>query len=85
MKNSKTKVFFVIALMAAVWFLLSSWCWFYILNIWLSFPFGILALILWKKGTKAEPSLTRFKVIPIILTLGVLSSLISMAYLIWFR
>lgn len=83
MKSNKANIFFIISLIAAIWFLLTSWCWFYILNIWISFPFGILALVLWKKGLKTDPDLTRFKIIPIVLICGTLTSIASLVYILW--
>lgn len=39
----------VIALLGAIWFVLTGWCWFYFLNVIFSIPLGILSFFIWYK------------------------------------
>ena len=79
----KKNVYFVSSLIMAIWFALTSSFWVYYVNIMLSFPFGILSLILWSKGRKIDDRTDRYKAITIILIIGVAVSLVMLVSL-WF-
>lgn len=71
-------IYNIIALLCAIWFVLTGWMWFYYMNIILSFPFAILGFFLWKKGREAEKK-TLNKITGWLLMAGVI---ISFGYLI---
>ena len=78
MKINRNDVLFVTAIVLAVWFALTSWFWVYLANVFFSFPVGIISLILWLVIKKDEKK--RNKVIPIILIIGLVSSLGALAF-----
>jgi hypothetical protein len=59
---TKGKAIDIIALLCALWFLMTSWIWIYYANIVISFPIGLIALWLWKKGRLKHSSDTLNKV-----------------------
>lgn len=71
-------IYNIIALLCAIWFVLTGWMWFYYMNIILSFPFAIFGFFLWKKGREAEKK-TLNKITGWLLMAGVI---ISFGYLI---
>ena len=48
-------IYNVIALVCAIWFLLTSWLWAYMINLIISWPVAIIGLILWKLGKNETP------------------------------
>lgn len=82
MAIQKNDAFFLLGLMAAIWFALTSWLWAYWAALVISYPFGLISYFLWQKIQAENRQRNRF--IPIILGLGVLSSVITLAcLLIW--
>lgn len=77
-EGSKASLYFYSALICSIWFLLTSFLWSYYVNLVFSFPVGFLGLVLWNNGRKKEVSGKRFKIIPVLLILGLLSALISL-------
>jgi hypothetical protein len=55
MSNEKPQARRVLALICAIWFVLTGWMWLYAANILFSYPFAILGFFLWKNAEKAEP------------------------------
>jgi hypothetical protein len=66
-----------VALVFAIWFALTSWLWAWLLNIFLSYPFGLAALIIYFIGRKHAPGNKLNRAVLIILALGWLSSIVS--------
>jgi hypothetical protein len=44
------------SLLCGLWFMLTAWLWTYLMNLVISLPFGIIGMILWNKGRKADPN-----------------------------
>jgi ABC-type methionine transport system permease subunit len=79
----KKNAYFILSLITAIWFALTSAICVYYFNLIVSFPFGILSLILWKKGRKIDDSQNRYKAIPIILSIGAAISVIMLVVLLF--
>ena len=54
-ESKRALIYNVIALVCAIWFLLTSWLWSYMINLIISWPVAIIGLILWKLGKKETP------------------------------
>jgi hypothetical protein len=67
------------ALLCGIWFLLTAWLWTYLMNLVISLPFGILGMILWLKGKKADPANKWSKITLIVLLAGVAVFVIAFA------
>ena len=78
-KEGKDAEFYVAHLMA-IWFMISSWYWMYWAALYISFPFGMIALMCFFKEKKRRPKVRHLKKIPLILTLGLLGSLIGLYF-----
>jgi hypothetical protein len=50
-------IYNILALVCALWFLLTGWMWFYYMNVILSFPFAIVGFFLWRQGRGTEKKL----------------------------
>jgi hypothetical protein len=77
-------VFYYIALLSAVWFLVTSPMWAYMVNIYISFPFGLLSLWIWNYGKNKDVRKERYKIIAVVLLLGVVVALGSLVYFLCF-
>lgn len=53
--QSKARVFYIISLICSIWFLLFGWCWIYLANLVIAYPFGISAFALWLYARKLDP------------------------------
>lgn len=58
----KEKVLYYLALILAIWFVISAWLWTYLANVFISFPCGLLSLGIWffirnKEGMKTKSTL----------------------------
>lgn len=79
MENStKVNLYFYSSLVCALWFVLTSWCWFYLANVIFSFPVGVVSLYLWYQGQKTEVGSLRFSILKYVLVLGVASAVVSL-------
>jgi len=85
MNKFNSNLWFAIALICAIWFMLTSWFWTYGMNVIISFPFGLLSYIFWRRGKKNMDQKTRYKVVGIILLFGVLSSVGTLIGLLVFN
>ena len=72
-----TKWYTYLALLFAGWFALTSWIWAWMLNIFFSYPFGLVALLLYFIGRKTTPGNRLNKVVLILLGAGWGSSIIA--------
>lgn len=84
MKVTKGDVFYYPAMLLAIWFALSAGAWSYAANLIISFPFGVLSVILWAIGRNVDVNKPRYKRIPIIWAVGVLISTLTLLYFILF-
>jgi hypothetical protein len=50
-------IYNILALVCAIWFLLTGWMWFYYMNVILSFPFAMVGFFLWRQGRRTEKKL----------------------------
>ncbi|HVD96590.1 MAG TPA: hypothetical protein VNB90_00205 [Cytophagaceae bacterium] len=80
--NKKTGYYFYASLLFALWFALTSAFWTYFINLFISFPFGILSFYLARKGASVDTNANRYKIIRILLIAGVAVSLISLIILL---
>ncbi len=71
-------IYNILALVCAIWFMLTGWMWFYYINIILVFPFAIIGFFLWWQGRRAERKLLN-KIVGWMLLAGLI---ISIGYLI---
>jgi hypothetical protein len=71
-----------LALVFAIWFALSSWIWVYLFNVFFSYPFGAVAILLYFFEKKRNPGNYLNKWVLIILIAGWLSSLVVMLLLV---
>lgn len=75
MENNKWYTW--VAMVCAIWFALTSWFWVWLINIFFSYPFGLLALLLWFVGKKYNAGNKLNKKVAILLIAGWLISLVS--------
>ena len=76
LKDQGKDMEFYVATLMAVWFMVSSWFWSYWAALYISFPFGMIALMCYFKEKKRRPKVRYLKKIPFILAIGLLSSII---------
>ncbi len=58
----REKILYYLALILAIWFVISAWMWTYLTNLFLSFPCGLLSLGIWffirtKNGMETKSTL----------------------------
>lgn len=63
------------ALVCALVFALTSWCWTYLANVVVSFPFGLAAFVLWRRIRRGSPASLLVKATGWLLAFGVVSAL----------
>ena len=68
---------FWFALLFAAWFALTSWYWAWLANVYLSFPIGLLGLLLWFLGRRYDPRKERYKIVGWLLAVGVLATVVT--------
>ena len=83
MSVKKNDILFFIAIVAAIWFAISSAFWVYLFNVFLSFPFGLLSFLIWLYIRKDEK--TRNKWVAGILIFGIVVSVISFVALVFYN
>ena len=74
-------IYNVIALVCAIWFLLTSWLRAYLINLIIACPVAIVGLILWKLGKDQEPD---SRLNRIVFWLFIAGLVISGVALLWF-
>jgi hypothetical protein len=77
-------MFFSSALICAIWFAWTGMFWIYWAAIFIAYPGGFISLVLWNLGRKTDRKLKRYKLIPIILLLGLTLSLGTLIFLLIF-
>ena len=82
MTAKNNNILFWIGLITAIWFAFTGFVWAYWIALVFAYPFGLISLLIWMR-IKAENK-TRTKYIPIILTVGLTLSIISLVYLLIF-
>nr|WP_315247105.1 hypothetical protein [uncultured Flavobacterium sp.] len=80
MKLNKNDILFYISLLLAVWFAWTGMIWTYNAALFISYPMGIISFILWR--IIRNENTQRTKLIPIILTIGLILSLSVLLYLL---
>lgn len=68
----RNDIFFILGLITALWFALTSYIWAYWAAVVISYPFGIISYFLWQKIRHENRQRTR--IIPIILGIGLFAS-----------
>ena len=82
--ENKTKGSTVVALICAIWFALTGYFWAYFANVIISFPFGLIAFLLWRRTWKIDKSNKLNKAVLIVLLIGVTISLGTLlAFALW--
>jgi hypothetical protein len=79
-----TNIYFYVALICAIWFVLTSWFWVYYANVFISFPVGLISLVTWYKGRKIGNE-KRFNLVGILLISGAALSIIALICLLIFN
>lgn len=82
MNISKGDLLFISALILAVWFAFAGTVWVYWMALIFGYPAGLISLILWNVGRKTDHKPKRYKIILIVLGIGLLLSLSVLAYLL---
>ncbi|HRI79116.1 MAG TPA: hypothetical protein PLR06_06215 [Cyclobacteriaceae bacterium] len=80
--HKKTSFYNIAALICAIWFLLTSWLWTYGMNLFISYPVGLLGLFFWNKDKQTDPESRLSRISFMLLLAGLAISL--MALLIMF-
>ncbi len=73
------------SLLCGIWFLLTSWLWTYLMNLVISLPFGIIGMILWYKGMKADPVNKWNKAALIVHIAGLTTSILTLIALFFYN
>lgn len=82
MKVNKNDILFLLGICFAIWFALTAMLWTYWIALIVAYPIGILSFIIWRIIRTENKPRTRF--IPIILSFGVVLSLVVLVVLlIW--
>ena len=71
--EKRYRVYNILALVCATWFLVAGWMWYLYINIIFVFPFAIAGFFLWRKGRGAEKKLLN-KIVGWMLWAGLVSS-----------
>jgi hypothetical protein len=74
----RNRIYFYLSLFFAIWFLVSSPAWTYMMNVVISFPFGIISFILWRTGASLPGEEQRYRIIPKILIAGIGLAVLSL-------
>ncbi len=78
----RNTILFILGLLLATWFAVIGLVWYYLVALYLAYPFGLLALVCWLIIRKDGKWRNRF--IPIILIIGLTASLSVLVYLLYF-
>lgn len=73
MKITKNDILFVTAVLFSIWFAGTAYIWVYWAALIISYPFGIISFLIWRYLKKDGKK--RNKIIPILLTIGLIFSL----------
>jgi hypothetical protein len=84
-KTTRHNVFYYIALVSSIWFLVSCPVWTYLANVYISFPFGLLSLWILNYGKSRDERKERYKIIYVILVIGSIVALGSLVYFLVFE
>ena len=80
---SKSNVYFYIALVCAIWFMVFSSSWMYWMCLVIAYPAGIVSYILWHIGRKQDERIQRYKIIMIILIVGLVLSIAAIGLMLF--
>jgi phosphoglycerol transferase MdoB-like AlkP superfamily enzyme len=78
----KSTFWFTMALLSAIWFVLTSWVWVFYANLFLSYPFGVFAFFIWKNRHTLSDESRRYRVVKWLLMAGVVSSVLFLVGLL---
>jgi hypothetical protein len=82
MRIARNDVLFYLSLILAIWFACAGMVWTYFAALVIAYPFGIISFILWRMIRKEGRK--RTKVIPMVLTTGLILSMAVLVFLlIW--
>ena len=82
---SKNNALYYIALICAIWFLLTCCAWTYLANVVVSFPFGLIAFLIMMKRRKLEENKQRYRIVAWILIAGIILSCATLVYFLIFE
>ena len=85
MKISKGDIIFSFSLLLAIWFAWTGMVWVYNAALVIAYPAALISLLLWRTVRKTDERMNRYKVIPIILIIGLVLSLIMLISLLIFE
>jgi hypothetical protein len=77
----RNTIFFIMGLIFALWFALTAWFWVYLVNLFYSYPVGLLGLCCWL--IIRNENKMRTKIIPIVLLIGLTASLAFLVFLMF--
>lgn len=82
MRISKNDVLFYVALLCAIWFAWMGMVWTYWAALVVAYPFGLISFLIWR--TLRRDNRKRNRVIPVLLSIGLVLSMLVLIYLlIW--
>lgn len=74
--KQKADYWYYSSLVLSIWFLMTSWLWFFLINLVVSFPAGLLGLLLYFIGKKKSTESEKYKKILHILISGFILSFV---------
>lgn len=77
----KGAVIFYLTFIFALWFMLTSSFWIYYINLFISFPFGLISFLLWLKFRKYYTNIKRTSILSMLI-IGVLIAVKSLIILL---
>ncbi len=80
MKITKNDILFYLGLICAIWFAFMGIVWVYWAALFIAYPIGLISFFMWRAIRKEKRKRTKF--IPIILSIGLMLSLIVLVYLL---
>ena len=78
MEKTAERVYNVISVICGSWFMLTSCIWIYLINLFISFPVGLVGIYFWSKGRKASPVSTLNKIAIALHGIGLVASLVTL-------
>ena len=76
--GTKVNVFNTISLVCGTWFLLTSWLWAWGMNIFVSFPVGIVGIFFWFLAKRIQPANTWNDAALVLHVFGLASAIITL-------
>jgi hypothetical protein len=83
--KSNAKLYYLFAIICGTWFLVTSWIWVYFANLIISYPIGLIGLLLWWRGKKLNPGSKANQIALWLLIAGLVISITALIILYFFN